>query len=588
MYHPRAANWHLPSLVTQPRHLFDQCWQHAILEQFYKLLVQSGRRDKGGCTPYATMAWNIGSNAIWAMSGVSLKPVTTATDALAEDSKIGIAKSTTKRLRFLVSNTNSISSGSVQYQLQMQQTATCASGTYTAVPTTATLHWQIVDSAYITDAEATVDSTSLTNPGGYTFVAGQLKDAGNTTAGITLNASQFTEMEFSVQATANATAGGDYCFKLFNSTGAALNTYTNYAQARVNGTTAIKLLSFAATGAGEAVRVGWTTAQESENKGFNLYRGSSPAGPFEKLNGGLISSGSVSGEGRSYEFIDTAVSRGAIYYYKLEDVDVSGTRDAARSGVRGLGRGRDAGRLGDCLRAEPGGERRQSGQRRGRGAELAGVSEGHRPVQRGHGRRRDQRRSGEEEPGVLGRQRQQLERGCERAGARLRQPGDDSRTYDEELRRNAGDGRRSGLRAAAGAGLRARLYTGTRPAAAAAQRDPAGHPGRQTGAGRGAGRTSRVLAGYRVYPAPLHQAGANNQVAELFSWDEAAYRENAYYPAVAAELSTEYVFRGQAQQRLIFYPLRFNPGTGELLHYERLRVRVEVLRPALPPRRAPA
>ena len=86
---------------------------------------------------------------------------------------------------------------------------------------------------------------------------------------------------------------------------------------------------------------------------------------------------------------------------------------------------------------------------------------------------------------------------------------------------------------------------------------------------------SRVLAGYRVYPAPLHQAGANNQVAEVFSWDEAAYRENAYYPAVAAELSTEYVFRGQAQQRLIFYPLRFNPATGELLHYERLRVRVE-------------
>ena len=251
------------------------------------------------------------------MSGVSLKPVTTATDALAEDSKIGIAKSTTKRLRFLVSNTNSNSSGSVQYQLKFQETATCTAGTYTAVPATATDKWQIVDSAYITDAEATVDSTSLTNPGGYTFVAGQLKDTGNTTAGITLNASQFTEMEFSLQATASAVAGADYCFKLFNSTGAALNTYTNYAQARVNGATAIKLLSFSATGAGDAVRVGWTTAQESENKGFNLYRGTSPAGPFEKLNSGLIPSGSVSGEGRDYEFVDTAVSRGAIYYYKL-------------------------------------------------------------------------------------------------------------------------------------------------------------------------------------------------------------------------------------------------------------------------------
>ena len=72
------------------------------------------------------------------------------------------------------------------------------------------------------------------------------------------------------------------------------------------------------------MRVKWQTAQESENKGFNLYRGSSPAGPFEKLNGGLIPSGSVSREGRDYEFVDTAVSRGAIYYYQLEDVDVSG------------------------------------------------------------------------------------------------------------------------------------------------------------------------------------------------------------------------------------------------------------------------
>ena len=272
-----------------------------------------------------TMSWNIGNNIIWAMSGVSLKPATTATNALAEDSKIGIAKSTTMRLRFLVSNTNSNNSGSVQYQLKFQETATCTSGTYTAVPTTATDKWQIVNSYHITDAEATVDSTSLTNPGGYTFVAGQLKDAGNTTAGITLDASQFTEMEFALQATANATAGGDYCFKLVNSTGAALNTYTNYAQARVNGATAIKLLSFSATGAGDAMRVGWTTAQESENKGFNLYRGTSPAGPFEKLNGGLIPSGSVSSEGRDYEFIDPAVSRGAIYYYKLEDVDVRGT-----------------------------------------------------------------------------------------------------------------------------------------------------------------------------------------------------------------------------------------------------------------------
>ena len=84
----------------------------------------------------------------------------------------------------------------------------------------------------------------------------------------------------------------------------------------------------------------------------------------------------------------------------------------------------------------------------------------------------------------------------------------------------------------------------------------------------------RVLSGYRVYPAPVHQAGAGNQVAEVFRWDEAAYGANALYPAVAAELSGEYVYRGQVKQRLLLYPLRFNPGAGELVHSERIRVRV--------------
>ena len=89
--------------------------------------------------------------------------------------------------------------------------------------------------------------------------------------------------------------------------------------------TAIELVSFTATGAGAGVRVAWQTAQESENKGFELYRATNPAGPFVKLNVQLIASGSVGGEGRDYEFVDTQVSRGTRYYYKLEDVDVSGT-----------------------------------------------------------------------------------------------------------------------------------------------------------------------------------------------------------------------------------------------------------------------
>ena len=168
-------------------------------------------------------------------------------------------------------------------------------------------------------------SSGLTDPNGAAFTAGQLKDTGNTTGSIALYSNRFTEIEFAIQATTNATAGGDYCFQLYNSTsGAVLNGYT-YAQVRVLGATAIDLLSFEAQGDGEEVRVGWTTAQESDNKGFNLYRAQSLGGPYVQLNANLIASQSLGGEGRDYEFIDTQASRGAIYYYKLEDVDASGT-----------------------------------------------------------------------------------------------------------------------------------------------------------------------------------------------------------------------------------------------------------------------
>ena len=243
--------------------------------QQWNLSAATSTKGAGGTATGAasvTISHGLSASNDWAIIGLAIKPAT-ATFALAEDNKIGIAKSTTKRLRFLVSNTDGISSGAVQYQLKFQETATCTSGTYTAVPTTATDKWQIVDSTYITDAEATLDSTGLTNPVGYSFVAGQLKDAGNTTAGITLDATRFTEMEFSLQARTTATAGGDYCFKLFKSTGAALDTYTNYAQARVLGATAINLLSLEAVDAGEGVRVKWTTAQESREQGVQPVPG---------------------------------------------------------------------------------------------------------------------------------------------------------------------------------------------------------------------------------------------------------------------------------------------------------------------------
>ena len=42
-----------------------------------------------------------------------------------------------------------------------------------------------------------------------------------------------------------------------------------------------------------------------------------------------------------------------------------------------------------------------------------------------------------------------------------------------------------------------------------------------------------------------------------------------------AQLGQSYVFRDQIKQQVIFYPLDFNPVTGQLNLYERIRVRID-------------
>jgi hypothetical protein len=89
--------------------------------------------------------------------------------------------------------------------------------------------------------------------------------------------------------------------------------------------TAVTLTSLNAEWDGERVSVAWETAQEMDNLGFNLYRSTSADGPYVKLNESLIPSqspGSVAGA--AYTWVDEDVEPGVTYYYKLEDIEVSG------------------------------------------------------------------------------------------------------------------------------------------------------------------------------------------------------------------------------------------------------------------------
>ncbi len=201
--------------------------------------------------------WNSGQSMVFIFSGTGVRTAVphntnpaeaallhidyggagAATWGAPEDTKIfGVAKGTTERVRFEISNEDVASSGPVTYQLQVAEGALCSAGSYSAVSTAATGHWQIVGSTFITDGEATSNIVPGLTDEASTFVAGELKDASNTTGTITLNADELTEIEFAVQATANAIDGQDYCFRLYDTNaGTVLDGYSVYAEAQLAG-----------------------------------------------------------------------------------------------------------------------------------------------------------------------------------------------------------------------------------------------------------------------------------------------------------------------------------------------------------------
>lgn len=89
---------------------------------------------------------------------------------------------------------------------------------------------------------------------------------------------------------------------------------------------AVTLASFEATAQADHVLVTWETVSELDNRGFNVYRGTSPDGPDRQLNEWLIPSQSIgSPTGFVYTWEDRADLVGdTTYYYWLEDLDVNG------------------------------------------------------------------------------------------------------------------------------------------------------------------------------------------------------------------------------------------------------------------------
>ena len=85
----------------------------------------------------------------------------------------------------------------------------------------------------------------------------------------------------------------------------------------------VTISSFDAKWQSGKVVVNWKTATELNNVGFNILRSTSPNGTFAKVTYtptqclGCLT-------GMSYSFIDSAVTPGQTYYYRLQSVNTSG------------------------------------------------------------------------------------------------------------------------------------------------------------------------------------------------------------------------------------------------------------------------
>jgi len=101
-------------------------------------------------------------------------------------------------------------------------------------------------------------------------------------------------------------------------------TTTTIASTTTIPPTVISLAEFKATPGSGKVTLIWITASEIDTAGFNIYRSTEENGAYEKINSALIKATGSAGAGAAYRFVDSAVKNRKTYWYKLEDIDLSG------------------------------------------------------------------------------------------------------------------------------------------------------------------------------------------------------------------------------------------------------------------------
>ena len=89
----------------------------------------------------------------------------------------------------------------------------------------------------------------------------------------------------------------------------------------------VELSQFSARFVKDKVVINWTTESELNNAGFNILRSTSRTKNFRPINTKLIKGAGTTGERNTYQFIDKTAKPNVAYYYRIEDIDLSGIRE---------------------------------------------------------------------------------------------------------------------------------------------------------------------------------------------------------------------------------------------------------------------
>jgi hypothetical protein len=341
--------------------------------------------------------------------------------------------------------------------------------------------------------------------------------------------------------------------------------------------TAVQLISFTATGFGNNIRVDWHTGHEIANLGFDIYRSTRKGGPYVKINSALIPGLNYSALGKAYSFMDANLSSGTLYYYKLEDIDVYGKHTwhgpvcvdwdgdgmpddwEIRYGLNPWVNDADIDSDGDGLTNLE--EYERGTDPFNPDTDGDGILDG----------AEDGRLEPQEDPGA-----RQLSRGVEVVA-------EDENGVTLELVTSSFEANVVNVGAQEFEQLKISDYVHGYTAELGAPQLPLKGILIDVPAGKEAQLSVlktevEPYSGYRIYPVPEDVPDTNEGMAAVgqqFVQDQSVYSADGFYLQTAAELGQSYVFREQIKQQVLFYPIDFNPVTGELNFYQRIKVRID-------------